>query len=198
MFTPSITPNQIRSMPSFSAAGPSSGMTMKAISKKSRKNASKKTNTLTKMRKPSCPPGMRHQHLLDPAVAVDAVEGEREDARADQDEHHEGRELGGRLDRLSRQIECQAALHHGEDHGAGRAHRAALGRRRDADEDRAEHEEDQRERRHHHEGGLLGHGRDEAEAGRALDQGGDQRIERAGRRAAASRSPSSRDCGVLR
>ena len=33
------TPNQIRSMPSFSAAGASSGMMMKAISKKSRKNA---------------------------------------------------------------------------------------------------------------------------------------------------------------
>ena len=57
MLTPRITPNQIRSMPSRSAAGPSSGITMKAISKKSRKNASKNTKTLTKIRNPICPPG---------------------------------------------------------------------------------------------------------------------------------------------
>ena len=181
MFTPSITPNQIRSMPSRSAAGPSSGMTMKAISKKSRKKASTKTKMLTKIRKPSWPPGIDDQHLLDPAVAVHAVEGQREHARADQDEDHEGGELGGRFHRLPGQIEGEAALHHGEDHRAGRAHGAALGRRRDADEDRAEHEEDQRERRHHHEGGLLGHDGDEAEAGHAFDQRRDQRIERAGR-----------------
>ena len=35
------------------ATGASSGTTMKAISKKSRKKASKKTNRLTKIRKPS-------------------------------------------------------------------------------------------------------------------------------------------------
>ena len=57
MLTPRMTPNQIRSMPSFSAAGPSSGMTMKASSKKSRKNASTNTKALTKIRKPIWPPG---------------------------------------------------------------------------------------------------------------------------------------------
>ena len=57
MFTQSSTPNQIRSMPSFAATGASSGMTMKAISKKSRKKARKKTKMLTKTRKPSWPPG---------------------------------------------------------------------------------------------------------------------------------------------
>jgi hypothetical protein len=30
--------------------------------------------------------------MLDPEMAVDAVEGEREDARADEDEQHEGRQ----------------------------------------------------------------------------------------------------------
>ena len=64
-------------------------------------------------------PGHRDQHFLDPAVPVHAVEGEREHARANQDEHHEGRELGGRLDRLSGQIEAQAALHQGENECAG-------------------------------------------------------------------------------
>ena len=54
---PISTPNQIRSMPSFSAAGASSGMMMKAISKKSRKNAITKTKMLTKIRKPTTPPG---------------------------------------------------------------------------------------------------------------------------------------------
>ena len=57
MLTPRITPNQIRSMPSFSATGPSSGMMMKASSKKSRKKARTKTSALTKMRKPIWPPG---------------------------------------------------------------------------------------------------------------------------------------------
>src|SRR3712207_8011584 len=57
MFTQSSTPNQTRSIPSFAATGASSGTTMKAISKKSRKKARKKTKTLTKIRKPTCPPG---------------------------------------------------------------------------------------------------------------------------------------------
>src|ERR1043166_622686 len=57
MLTPRITPNQIRSMPRCSAAGPSSGMTMKASSKKSRKNASTNTKALTKTKKPNSLPG---------------------------------------------------------------------------------------------------------------------------------------------
>src|SRR5437762_1554117 len=57
MLTPSSTPNQIRSMPSLSATGPSSGTMMNASSKKSRKNASRKVSTLTTMRNPICPPG---------------------------------------------------------------------------------------------------------------------------------------------
>ena len=57
MLTPRITPNQIRSMPRRSAGEARSGMTMKAISKKSRKKARKNTKILTKARKPICPPG---------------------------------------------------------------------------------------------------------------------------------------------
>ena len=57
MLTQSSTPNQTRSMPSLTATGASSGMMMKAISKKSRKNARKNTKTFTKIRKPIAPPG---------------------------------------------------------------------------------------------------------------------------------------------
>ncbi len=58
MFTQSSTPNQTRSMPSESATGARSGTMMKAISKKSRKKAMKKMKMLTKIRKPTTPPGM--------------------------------------------------------------------------------------------------------------------------------------------
>ncbi|MNT06079.1 hypothetical protein D3C72_1407310 [compost metagenome] len=57
MFTASSTPNQIRSMPSLSATGPTSGTRIKASSKKSRKNASRKNSTFTAIRKPVWPPG---------------------------------------------------------------------------------------------------------------------------------------------
>ena len=57
MFTPSSTPNQIRSMPSFCATGASSGTTMKDSSKKSRKNARKKIMMFTTIKNPTCPPG---------------------------------------------------------------------------------------------------------------------------------------------
>jgi len=57
MFTASSTPNHTGSMPSLMATGPSSGTTMKASSKKSRKNASTKIRMLTTIRKPTGPPG---------------------------------------------------------------------------------------------------------------------------------------------
>ena len=109
MLTPSSTPNQIRSMPSLSATGPSSGTTMKASSKKSRKKASTKTRMLTTIRKPSWPPGRLVQQVLDPQVAVDAVERQAEHARADQDEDHEGGQLGGRVHRLPQQLPATGA-----------------------------------------------------------------------------------------
>src|SRR6476620_7530173 len=72
MFTPSSTPNQIRSMPSLSATGPTSGTRMKASSKKSRKKASTKNMRFTTSRKPVVPPGSEvnrcssHRSLLTP------------------------------------------------------------------------------------------------------------------------------------
>lgn len=68
MFIAMITPNQIitastgtpgsNSGSSFSATGVSIGMTMKAISKKSRNIPSTNTRRFTTIRKPSAPPGM--------------------------------------------------------------------------------------------------------------------------------------------
>ena len=169
MLTPRITPNQIRSMPRCSAAGPSSGMTMKASSKKSRKKASTNTKALTKIRKPIWPPGSEVSRCSTQTMAVDAVEGQREHARADQDEDHEGRQFCRRFGRLPDQVPAQPPLHGAENERAGGTHRAALGRRRNADEDRAEHQEDQEQRRHHHERGLLRHLGQEAEAGELVD-----------------------------
>ena len=64
---------------------------MNTISKKSRKNAMKNTNRLTKIRKPHTPPGRLGQQVLEPAPAVHALEHDREAGRADQDEdHHRG------------------------------------------------------------------------------------------------------------
>ena len=92
MFAPSSTPNQIRSMPSFSAAGASRGMMMKAISKKSRKNARMNTNTLTKIRKPADAARQSGEQVFDPFLAAHALEHQAERARAEQDEDHEGRD----------------------------------------------------------------------------------------------------------
>jgi hypothetical protein len=103
MFTPSSTPNQMRSMPSLSATGPMSGITMKDSSKKSRKNASRKMMMLTDDQEAQLPAGKAREQVLDPHVAVHAVEGEAEHARADEDEHHESGELGRRFHRLARE-----------------------------------------------------------------------------------------------
>ena len=46
----------------------------------------------------------RRQQMLDPHMPAHAVEGEREHARADQNEHDEGRKLRGRFRRLTQQI----------------------------------------------------------------------------------------------
>ena len=138
------TPNQIRSMPSFSATGASSGMTMNTISKKSRKNAITKMKMLTKIRKPICPPGSDDQQVLDPFLAADALKDQAEHARADQDEDHEGGDPHGGRHALPDQRPGQRAVEGGEREGADDAERASFGRSREAEEDGAKHEKDQR------------------------------------------------------
>ena len=108
------TPNQIRSMPSLSATGASSGMMMKAISKKSRKNAITKMKMLTKIRKPICAAGQRGQQVLDPVLAADALEHQAEHARADQDEDHHGGDPHGGRHALIEQRPGQRAVERGQ------------------------------------------------------------------------------------
>jgi hypothetical protein len=114
--------------------------------------------------------GQRQQQFLDPQMAVDAVEGQAEDARADQDEHHEGCQLGGGIERLLQRRHVQPALDEGQDKRAGRAHGAAFGGRGDAEEDGAENKEDQRQRRDQDDDDLFGQAREIAELHVAVDQ----------------------------
>ena len=88
------------------------------------------------------PAGQRCQHILDPDMPADAVEGEREHSRTDQDEDHEGRQFGGRFDGLAHQVPGQPPLKCTQDQRTACAHGAAFGRCSDADEDGAEHQKD--------------------------------------------------------
>ena len=151
MFTPSSTPNQIRSMPSLSATGASSGTMMNASSKKSRKNASRKTRMFTTTRKPIAPPGRpvsRCSTQKSPFTArnvrLNTVEPTR--MKMTKEVSFAVEFIACRSsDQLSRRLTSASTS------APGGAHRAAFGRRGDAEEDRAEHEEDQRERRNQHE-----------------------------------------------
>ena len=163
MLTPSSTPNQIRSMPSFSATGPEQRNDDERELEEVEEEGEQEDQDVDDDQEAELAAGQVRQQMLDPDVAVDAVEGQAEHARADQDEHDEGGQLGGRVHRLAQQLERQAPARERHDQRAGRAHRAALGRRRHAEEDRAEHEEDQRQRRDQHEGHALGDPRQQAE-----------------------------------
>ena len=82
------------------------------------KEGEKENEDIDEDEKADHPAGQRNQQLLDPSVTIHAVEGEREHARADQDEDHESRELGGDLRRLPRQIPGQPPLDQREDQRA--------------------------------------------------------------------------------
>jgi hypothetical protein len=56
--------------------------------------------------------GQAAQQMLDPQVALDTVEGEREDPRTDQDHHHEGGQPRSALHRLLELRHVDAAAHH--------------------------------------------------------------------------------------
>ncbi len=116
-------------MPILSATGPSIGRMMKAISKKSRKNARKKMKMLTTIRKPVWPPGRFVEQVFDPVGAVHALEHEREHARADQDEHHHGRDAHGAGHGFLHQRPVEAAVQRRQDQRAHGAHGARFGGR---------------------------------------------------------------------
>ena len=64
----------------------------------------KKNKDIDEDQKADDPAGQRDQKVLHPSVSIDAVEGQREGARADQDEHNEGGQFGRDLRGLARQI----------------------------------------------------------------------------------------------
>ncbi len=81
--------------------------------------------------------------MLHPEMPVDAVEGERKDAGADQDEQNEGGEprRGGECG--ADHLHVEAALAGRHDERADGSHGAAFGGCGDAQENRPENEEDQ-------------------------------------------------------
>ena len=91
----------------------------------------------------------RQQQVFDPEVAIDRAEDQAEDGRANQDENDEGRELAGGGHGLPEQGPVEAFAGNRHHQCPGRTHRAAFGRRGDAEEDGAKNEEDQRQRRDH-------------------------------------------------
>ena len=98
MFTPSMTPNQIRSMPSLSAAGPMQRHDDEGDLEEVEEERQHEDQHVDDDEEARLAAGQRCQQVLDPDVAADAIERQREDARADQDEEHECRQLRGRFD----------------------------------------------------------------------------------------------------
>src|SRR5450631_1073529 len=64
------------------------------------------------------PARQRRQQAFNPDMAADAVERQREYARADQNEEHEGRQFGCGFGRLAHQVPGQSALKAAEDQRA--------------------------------------------------------------------------------
>ena len=118
--------------------------------------------------------GQAGQQVFDPDVAVDAVEGQAEHTRTNEDEHHKGGELGSRVHGLLEQAHRQAPAPECHEQRPGGAHRAALGGRRHAEKNRAEHKKDQRQRRDEHEGHAHGDARQQAQLEHMVQHRGDE------------------------
>ena len=153
MFTPRSTPNQMRSMPSFSHGAQQRHHDERQL-EEVEEEGEQEDEDVDDDEEAQLPARQVQQQVLDPHVPVHAVEGEAEDARADEDEHHEGRQPRGRLHRLAGEPEREPPAHERHDERSRRAHRSALGGRSPAEEDRAQHEEDEAQGRDQHEDHL--------------------------------------------
>src|SRR6218665_2954477 len=99
MLMPSSTPNQIRSMPSLAGTRASRGTTRNEDERKLeevKKERQKKDHRVDRDQKAQLAARQAGQQMFDPHRAVHALEGQAKDRRAQQDEHHEARQLGGR------------------------------------------------------------------------------------------------------
>ncbi len=144
---------------------------MNESSKKSRKKARKKIEQVDDDEEAELPAGQAGEQVLDPDVAVDAVEDRLKTRRADQDEDDEAATASSVVSIAWRsRLQAQAAARERHDEGAGRAHRAALGRRGHAEEDGAQHEEDQRRAAGSARRSPLGHAREQSQLEGPVDQ----------------------------
>ena len=91
MLMPSRMPNQIRSMPRWSAAGPTQRHDDEGELEEVEEEGEEEDEEIDDDQEADLAAGQAGQQVLHPDVAVDAEEGQAEDARADQDEEHEGR-----------------------------------------------------------------------------------------------------------
>ncbi len=106
-----MTPNQIRSMPRCSAAGPEQGDDDEGELEEIEEEGEHEDEGVDEDQEAELAAGQRGQQVLDPDVSAHAVKGEREHAGAEQDEDDEGRQLGGGFHRLAYQVPGQAPLH---------------------------------------------------------------------------------------
>ena len=120
------------------------------------------------------------QQAFHPQRAVHALEHQAEHGGTDQDEHHEGGQLGGGFQCLLQLHEGQAALDPAHDQGTDGTHGTAFGRRGHAQEDRAQHQEDQQQRRDQHKGDALGQLGQQVELEQLVQAGNHERQEGAG------------------
>ena len=95
------------------------------------------------------------QQVLDPDVAVQAPEHEREGGRADEQEDDHRGQLRRRVHRLLDCLHRQPPARQRQDDGADGAQGPRLGRRRDTGEDAAQNDQDQDHGRQHDNGHLA-------------------------------------------
>ena len=149
MLTPISTPNQIRSMPIFCRDRRQQRNDDERDLEEVEEEREEEDEDIDEDQEADDAAGQMRQHVLDPQVAVDAVEHQAEDGRADQDEHHHRGECAWSSMPCYEQVPGQPAMQRCQRERTDRAHGAGFGRGRKAHEDRAEHQEDQHERRHH-------------------------------------------------
>ena len=96
-------------------------------------------------------------------MAVDAVERETEYARADQDEHDEGREARRGVHALFHELPVETLACQRHQQRTGGAHGTTFGRCGHAKKDRTQHQKDQRQHGNQYEHHALGQLRQQAE-----------------------------------
>ena len=125
-------------------------------------------------------------------MAVDAVEGERENPRADEDEHDKAGKPRCAVQRFAQYPVRQAALEPGHQQRACGPHRPTFGRRRNTQKDCPQDQKDQRQRRDQNNDHLLGQVRELAKLQALVSKGYD-----IGQRCGNGRAPDAGTAGDM-